>query len=74
MLILPGIAMSMNLFGASGWIAKGLWHLVFIGVATLALEIWMIVEAFLAWPKAKGTLEEALPPLSKATNEGGRSC
>jgi hypothetical protein len=24
----------------------------------------MIVEALLAWPKAKGVLEEALPPLT----------
>ena len=31
--------------------------------AALLLEAWMIVEALLAWPKAKGVLEEALPPL-----------
>ena len=65
MLILPGIAMSIELFKDGGWIAKAQWHLVVIGAATLALEIWMIVEAFIAWPKTKGVLEVALPPLSK---------
>ena len=77
MLLLPGIAMSIELFKEGGWLAQRQWHLVFIGFATLALEIWMIVEAFIAWPKAKGVLEPALPPLP-GTNEphaeGGRSC
>ena len=78
MLILPGIAMSIELFKEGGWLAQGQWHLVLIGAATLALEIWMIVEALAAWPKAKGVLEVALPPLAPATDgphsEGGRSC
>ena len=57
------------------------WALVIIGFATLALEVWMIVEAFLLWPKVRGKLEAALPPLGvdpvMATNpgpDGGRSC
>lgn len=76
MLILPAIGLSLNLFGESGWIAKQNWLLVFIGLATLALEIWMILEAFIAFPKAKGILEPELPPLptAGAANEGGRSC
>jgi carbon starvation protein len=36
-----------------------------IGVATLLLQFWMIAEAVLLWPRAKGVLEESLPPLSK---------
>ncbi len=78
MLVLPGIAMSIELFKAGGWISQGTWHLVVIGLATLALEIWMIVEAIVAWPKARGVLEKALPPLPHPAGEpqaeGGRSC
>jgi hypothetical protein len=37
----------------------------------------MIIEAFIAWPKAKGVLEPELPPLAHIAephSEGGRSC
>ncbi len=27
------------------------------------LQLWMVVEAIVAWPRAKGVLEELLPPL-----------
>jgi carbon starvation protein len=77
MLVLPGLAMGIELFKPDGWLAKGNLLLGGIGLATLVLEIWMIVEAFLAWPKAKGVLEPALPPLRAMTEpnaEGGRSC
>ncbi|MEM7144309.1 MAG: carbon starvation protein A [Verrucomicrobiota bacterium] len=75
MLILPGIAMGIELFKPNGWIAQEQWHLVFIGIATVALEIWMIAEAFIAWPKAKGILEPELPPLpTSPTPKGARSC
>ena len=43
----------------------------------MALQIWMVVEAVLMWPKARGVLEEALPPLpprSEMATAGGRSC
>ncbi|MCZ6672164.1 MAG: carbon starvation protein A [Verrucomicrobia bacterium] len=79
MLLLPGLAMGVELLKPTGWIAEGQWHLVFIGVATVALEIWMITEAWIAWPKAKGVLEPSLPPLpgslgAEPQTEGGRSC
>jgi carbon starvation protein len=42
------------------------------------LQIWMVIEAILIWPKAKGVIEEALPPLTKPAtglnSSGGRSC
>ena len=77
MLIIPAWAMGYQL--ATDWIPEGKILLAFIGLTTLLLEIWMIVEAFLAWPKAKGQLEPALIPLQPAsganpTGEGGRSC
>ena len=77
MLILPGLAMGIELFKAGGWIAQGNALLITIGLATLLLEIWMIIEAYIAWPKAKGVLEAALPPLAPRPEhqaEGGRSC
>ena len=47
------------------FIGKGAWLtgenpnylLATIGIATLALEAWILVEAAKAWPKAKGILE-----------------
>ena len=79
MLLLPGIAMGIELFKLNGWLALQQWHLVFIGLATMALEIWMIAEALIAWPKAKGVLEPALPSLPgtgvlEPQSEGSRSC
>jgi carbon starvation protein len=53
MLIIPGVAMGIQLFQPGGWIASAQWHLVFMGGATIVLEIWMIAEAWIAWGKAK---------------------
>jgi carbon starvation protein len=63
MLILPAWALLYQIFvqavgSETSWLAAGNWLLVFIGLAALALEIWMIIEAIKAWPKAKGILEE----------------
>lgn len=60
MLIMPAWAMIVQ---AGRWWDDGSYLLVFIAVATLALETWMIAEALLMWPRAKGVLEETLPPL-----------
>ncbi len=53
------------------------WILLGFGCIILGLQVWMVVEALIVWPKAKGVLEEELPPLT-ARNEaqlvGGRSC
>ena len=52
--------------------------LMFFGTAILALQAWMVVEAVLMWRKAKGVLEEGLPPLKPtlagSTTGAGRSC
>ena len=79
MLVLPAVAMSLNLFGENGYLTRsietGNWTLTAFGFATMALEIWMIVEAIVAWPKAKGELETQLAPLptDRITNESRRS-
>ncbi len=54
MLIMPAWAMIVE---TPKWWAGGQMVLVFIAVATLALEAWMIVEAVLLWPRVKGVLE-----------------
>ena len=77
MLLLPGMAMSIELFKDGGWIDKKNYLLVTFGIATLTLELWMIIEAIIAWPKVIGLLEEPLHEIiinSDAENEGGRSC
>ncbi|MEE9130570.1 MAG: carbon starvation protein A [Phycisphaerales bacterium] len=80
MLAMPAAAMVIEI---PRWIQSDApnWPVIVIAAATLALEVWMIVEALLLWPKVRGKLEAALPPLGVdpvlATNpgsEGGRSC
>jgi carbon starvation protein len=78
MLTLPAWALLWQLFNSeSGWawpframlIGEQAWqwqnsHLLFgIGVIALALQLWIVVEGALLWPRAKGVLEETLPPL-----------
>jgi carbon starvation protein len=77
MLALPGYAMLHQLvIQENSWLAaeNKNWPLIVIAVGTFFLEIWMIAEALYAWPRVRGQLEQQLPPLSSAVNEGGRSC
>ena len=60
MLAMPVWAMSLKIFvGDSSWLLgkQPNYLLGSIGLATIALEIWMIVEALKAFPAAKGVLE-----------------
>jgi carbon starvation protein len=66
MLIMPAWAMIHNLFNKeNGWAynLENNGHLFLIGLAILILQIWMVIEALIIWPKAKGILEKTLPPL-----------
>jgi len=95
MLIMPAWAMLWQLFISNGGDSPGWvlapqknWVLIVVALATLALEGWMLVEALLLWPRARGELERALPPLpgvpgaggqqpalaTNPTSEGGLSC
>ena len=60
MLIMPLWAMIHQLFVSPGWLVtdKPDYLLGGIGLATIALEIWMIIEAVKLFPKAKGVIEE----------------
>ncbi len=79
MIVLPAWALIWQLFNAeSGWWWSGDRFLVaVIGSVTLGLQFWMVVEALLIWPKAKGVIEDSPPPLvpaAKFSTSGGRSC
>lgn len=76
MIVMPAWALSWQLFNSETgwWWADDEKLLVCFGIGTLALQAWMLVEALLAWPAARGVLEEALPPLESAEIAGGRSC
>jgi carbon starvation protein len=75
MLILPAWAMLWNMFHYSEsagsvslgwyWTMEQNWHLFVFGCVILGLQGWMILEGLLIWPKARGVLEEELPPLSQ---------
>lgn len=62
MLIMPMWAMTWQLFVGSpdspSWYSRGEWILVTIGMATIALEIWILAEAIRMFPRARGVLEE----------------
>ncbi|HEX5106782.1 MAG TPA: carbon starvation protein A [Pirellulaceae bacterium] len=62
MLVMPAWAMAYDIHR---WLLgdKPEYLLGAVAVVMLALEVWMVVEAFLMWPRIRGVLEEALPPL-----------
>ena len=85
MIVLPAWALLWQLFSnevVNGQKVGWFWNfadkplLPSIALATLGLQIWMVVEAVLVWPKAKGVLEPELPPIigEGLSTEDGRSC
>ncbi|MEM9400289.1 MAG: carbon starvation protein A [Verrucomicrobiota bacterium] len=60
MLIIPFWAMWSQIFSTNeaSWQTQNNWLLIAIGLLTLALEIWIIIEAILLFPKVKGKLKE----------------
>lgn len=79
MIVMPGWALVWQLFNEStGWCRTGdKPMLAIIGLVTFGLQIWMVIEAIIVWPRARGILEEALPaikPSTKLNQSGGRSC
>ena len=65
LLIMPAWAMGWQMFNPhTGWLRENPNYLLGgIGLAVVGLQTWMIVEGALTWKRAKGVLEEALPPL-----------
>jgi carbon starvation protein len=75
MLIMPMWAMVVQLFIGNldnpSWVSQEKWLLVGIGLATMILEIWMILEAVRLFPSAKGVLEIRAHPLPSAAVPDG---
>ena len=74
MLIVPAAAMIMELptwfnQAMAGDLTK--WVVVCVGIATILLEVWMLFEAAITWPKVKGILEEQLAPLPEPSDVTG---
>ena len=78
MLIMPAWALIWQLFNSeNGWLATGNespnYLLGSIGIGTLCLQIWMIIEGLLILPRSRGVLEEMLPPLESSQALGEQS-
>lgn len=71
MLILPAIAMSLNL---RDFADNNSWLLFGFGFTTIIIEVWMIVEAISVWKKSKGIFEPENDIPMAVDDEGGRSC
>ncbi len=56
MLIMPAWAMLSDL---PSWFSaeNPNWVIIIVGISTLLLEAWMLIEAIILWPKVKGILE-----------------
>ena len=84
MIVLPGAALLLQLFHPdSGWVWEMFgdgknWLVASIGLVTIGLQVWMVVEAVIAWPKVKGVLEPQLSDeeivSTKLNDSGGRAC
>ncbi len=65
MIVMPAWALVWQMFnGSTGWYDHN--HLLFgVAAVTLLLQVWMVVEGLLMWPRARGVMEQALPPLPR---------
>jgi len=65
-------------FGENGgWYGAANYLLLSIGGIVILLQAWMAFEGLLVFRKAKGVLEEPLPPIEEDrqfSTEDGRSC
>lgn len=61
MLVMPMWAMIWQIFVGgpdnASWLSRKEWILVGIGVSTIILEIWMVIEAVRMFPRVKGVVE-----------------
>jgi len=62
MLIMPAWALLTQM---QQWIAQRSFVLLAFGCVILLLQGWMMLEGLLLWNKARGVLEEQLPPLTR---------
>lgn len=60
MIVLPNWAMVHQM---RSWWSNGQWLLSVLGGVVSLLEIWMVIEAALMWPRIRGLAPAPLPPL-----------
>ena len=71
LMVMPAWALLWQMFNAeNGWYYQQKYLLFGIGVVVLNLQVWMIAEGLSIWRRARGVLEEALPPLEPSGVEG----
>ena len=72
MTILPTSALLWQLFNSeTGWIANDKWLLTGFATAILGLQVWMVVECVLLYPRIRGVMEEDLQPLAAVSATPG---
>ena len=65
MIGLPAWALLWKMFNpATGWYAAGNYLLLGISLIVLLLQVWMVIEGALIWPRVRGALEPTLPPIA----------
>ncbi len=70
MLIMPAWAMLWQMFNeTTGWWQAEKTLLFWTAALILCLQIWMVIEAFLLFPRIRGVLEESLPAIQAKTSE-----
>ena len=79
MLLIPGWGMlHAILLMWAPWLEGGGKPVLFVmGSLIVFLQIWMLTEAVILWPRVRGRLEDILPPIAPRTGpeaEGGRAC
>lgn len=67
MLLMPAWAMAWQVFvqavgQETSWLDDRNWLLIVIGLSTIALEVWMVIEAVILLPRVKGLLESTDGP------------
>ena len=72
MSVLPSVALLWQLFNPeSGWVDHEKWLLTGFAVAILGLQVWMVVECILLYPRIRGVMEKELPPLTPGVSAAG---
>ena len=62
MIVLPNWAMVHQM---RSWWSNSQWLLLALGAVVSLLEIWMVIEAALLWPRVRGLAPTPLPPLPR---------
>ena len=73
MLVMPAWAMLLYL---PEWLQTEPknWALIAMAIATIALEVWMIIEAVILFPKVQGMIEPEAEMMDPTVGPGGVCC